>query len=74
MDTWILNCKEDIRIEKRPIPSVNIDEVLVNVQLVVVYGSDLNHDRNTMTGTYQPNQRFIMGNEFHKDTVWHATI
>ncbi len=54
----------DIRPEKRAIPSVKNDEVLIKVKQVGICGSDLSYYRNGKVGDYTPSRPFVLGHEF----------
>ena len=64
MNTWVLYGKMDIRPEKRAIPSVKNDEVLIKVKQVGICGSDLSYYRNGKVGDFIPSRPFVLGHEF----------
>jgi len=67
MDAWVLHGKKDIRLEKRPVPVVNKDEVLIKVKRVGICGSDMSYYRTGKVGQYIPSQPFVFGHEFSGD-------
>jgi len=69
MDTWVLHGREEIRLEKRVLPSVKSDEVLIKIKQVGICGSDLAYFRNGRVGNYAPSKPFILGHEFSGDIV-----
>lgn len=69
IDTWVLYGKKDIRLEKRAIPSLKNDEVLIKVKQVGICGSDLAYYKNGMIGEYKPSRPFVMGHEISGDIV-----
>ncbi len=69
MDTWVLYGKKDIRPERRPVPAVKNDEVLIKVKQVGICGSDLAYYHNGKVGDYAPSRPFVLGHEFSGDIV-----
>jgi threonine dehydrogenase-like Zn-dependent dehydrogenase len=69
MDAWVLYQRKDLRLEKRPLPGLNNDEVLIKVRQAGICGSDLHYYRIGKVGEYIPSQPFILGHEFSGDVI-----
>lgn len=69
MNTWVLYGQKDISIEKRAVPSIKNDEVLIKVKQVGICGSDLAYYRNGKVGDFTPSRPFVLGHEFSGDIV-----
>ena len=69
MNAWVLYGKRDIRLEKRDLPAVKNDEVLIRVKQVGICGSDLAYYRDGKVGGYTPSRPFVMGHEFSGQVV-----
>jgi L-idonate 5-dehydrogenase len=69
MHCWVLYGKEDIRLERRPVPKIKADEVLIKVKQAGICGSDLAYYRHGKVGNYKPSRPFIPGHEFSGEIV-----
>lgn len=59
----VLTSKEDVRIERRPMPSPAADEVLVQVEAVGICSSDAYYYRHGSRGRHVVEYPFVLGHE-----------
>ncbi|MCP4309664.1 MAG: L-idonate 5-dehydrogenase [Bacteroidetes bacterium] len=69
MNAWVLFGEKDISIEKRAVPAIKSDEVLIKVKQVGICGSDLAYYRSGKVGNFTPSRPFVLGHEFSGDVV-----
>ncbi len=59
----VLYAPHDVRLEERPMPSVGLNDVLVEVKAVGVCGSDVHYYEHGRIGSYVVRQPLILGHE-----------
>jgi L-iditol 2-dehydrogenase len=69
MQAFVLRKPRDLRLEERPIPSINADQVLVRVRSVGVCGSDVHYWYSGRIGPVIVDRPMVLGHECAGEVV-----
>lgn len=63
MDAFVFYGKKDIRHERRPLPILSADSMLIRVARAGICGSDMHYYQEGRVGNFVPQMPFVLGHE-----------